>query len=271
MSGAGHRETKTSPRSAPAARGGPAPLTARRSGEHRRRRAHGPTGSPPARRGRCGPGPPAGRFPPNLGTARLGTMGEVAPWAAGLRRPSGLGGNPRQVPLPSAGAWPHSSPGSRAPLGPPHKFSRCPSAPPLARFSPASPAPPLTRRRVAPEPPPPPGLSPSRRPPPHVPRVAIAFALAAPFSPPQPSLQSPAQAEAAPAAAARRSRRPDPRGGACALRAAVGAGGPAAAWEQRARGTWRCVGRGRLGARERPTFRGRDRARCREVLDAAEG
>lgn len=79
----------------------------------------------------------------------------------------------------------------------------------------------LTGRRGPPEPPPPSGLGPSRRPPPHVPRVAIAFAatLASPPlspSPPPSPVYSRGQS--------RSRRRPDPRGGACALRAAMGAG-----------------------------------------------
>lgn len=90
--------------------------------------------------------------------------------------------------------------------------------------------PPLTRRWAPPKPPPPPGLGPSRRPPPHGPRVAITFAASPPPLPPPPSSPQPsAEAEAAPAVPAAslsrsRSRRRDPRGGACALRAAVGVG-----------------------------------------------
>lgn len=155
-------------------------------------------------------------FPPNLGTARLGTKGKGEPGAvAGCvsRRPSGLGGVLSCAP---------------SPLRPPHKFSRLPGRPrPWPAASRPALRPPLTGRRGPPEPPPPPGLGPSRRPPPHVPRVAIAFAATVvspppPLSPP-PSPQSPAEAKAA-AAATSRSRRPEPRGGACALHAAVGAG-----------------------------------------------
>nr|CAI9700711.1 unnamed protein product [Rangifer tarandus platyrhynchus] len=170
---------------------GPAPLTARgvaSTAEVRAQvlRAPRPPGATAAARAH-----PRAVFPPNLGTARLGTKGEGAPGAAADSR-------------------------SRRPL----RARREALGGPALR-------PPLTGRRGPPEPPPPPGLGPSRRPPPHVPRVAIAFAATVvspppPLSPP-PSPQSPAEAEAAPAAASR-SRRPEPRGGACALRAAMGAG-----------------------------------------------
>lgn len=191
-------------------------------------RARGPPGSPPARRGRRRPGPPLGRFPPNLGTARPGTKGEGATGAAagrGADAPPGsagsLGSTPSHRTLPG-------TPIPRVPpplLRPPHKFSRPPGpAPcpllsrPCGRPSPGGVFPrsrllrrasarPAGRRLMCP-------ASPSPSPPP-APLLQL--------SPPPPSPQSPAEAEPAPAAASR-SRRPDPRGGACALRAAVGAG-----------------------------------------------
>lgn len=168
------------------------------------------------------------RFPPNLGAARLGTKRAGAPGAAagrGWRRPSGLGGKPSAASLPAPplpGAWPAAAPAAA--------FEAPQSSPGRAR--PGSPLkPPLTRRWAPPKPPPPPGLGPSRRPPPHGPRVAITFAASPPPLPPPPSSPQPsAEAEAAPAGPAAslsrsRSRRRDPRGGACALRAAVGVGG----------------------------------------------
>lgn len=259
-------ETKTSPRSA---RRGPAPLTARRSCEHCRS-----AGQVRAQGARAHPSAVSLPIwePRAWGQSRRGASGEAA--GREWRRPSGLGGNPSAAPRPSLRPW--SSPGRC----PPRPLSRLPTSspvPPGARPLPASLHPalrlPLTGRQGSPEPPPPPGLGPSRRPPPHVPRVAIASTLASsppPLSPPPPppSPQSPAEAEAAPAAARTRGEAPAhyvPR---------WGRGRPAAAWELGARGKRCRGGRGRPGThgrrREPPTFLGRGCARSRAVPDAAE-
>ncbi|XP_060996754.1 basic proline-rich protein-like [Dama dama] len=266
MSGAEHPETKTSPRSAPAR---PCAPNRPRSCEHRRSARPGPPGSPPTRRDRRGPGPPPSRFPSQFGNRAPGDKGGGRAGGSGgqpvATPPRGSAGSPGWRPLPPLAPrrtlrWaPDPSPASSQVLPPPLGPRPWPAA--------SQPAlrPPLTGRRGPPEPPPPPGLGPSRRPPPHVPRVAIAFAATVvspppPLSPP-PSPQSPAEAEATHAAASSRSRSPEPRGGACALRAAMGAGasrrGLGAGGERRAALGWE----GAPGARGRPrecsTFRGR--------------
>ncbi|KAL0597866.1 hypothetical protein AAY473_033225 [Plecturocebus cupreus] len=200
--------------------------------------------------------------------------------------PPDSAGTPRRRPPAPPLLRPRSSPDPRgfslAPLRAPHQFSRLPLGPRPWSVSPQPTLrPPLTRRLVPPEPPPPPGLGPSRRPPPHVLCVAIAFAFTLASPPPLPTLppspQSPAKAEAAPAAAAAvasRSRRRDPREGACALRAAVGAGA-----SHRGRGAggaphvalwWEGAPRNARETALPPTFRGGVRARSRIVPDAAE-
>lgn len=196
-------------------------------------RARGPLGSPPARPARPPPpGPTPGPFPSQFGNraprdkegGRAGGSGRPL-----VRRPSGIGGKSRQQRPPLAALFP-------GPLSPAFPPRPCPILP---RSSPAPPGPapcpllsqpcgrpspggvfprshllrralarPAGRRLMCP-------ASPSPSPPP-APLLQLS-----PPSPPSP--QSPAEAEAAPAAASR-SRRRDPRGGACALRAAVGAG-----------------------------------------------
>lgn len=256
-------ETKTSPRSA---QRGPAPLTAPRSWGHSRSaaqvRAEGPPGSPPA--------------------AAAGTRHRAVSLPIWKTRASGQSGRARRGRRRAAGA--DAPPGSAGtPRGSPSSSSFPPPRPVLPQVLPSPPHPrsaspqpaqrsPRTGRRGPPEPPPPPGLGPSRQPPPHVPRVAIAFAatLASPppLWPPPPSPQSPAEAKAAPAAARTRGEAPAhyaPR---------WGRGRPAAAWERGARGTWRSGGRGRPRARrrwrERLTFRGLGRARSRAARDATQ-
>ncbi|XP_045670374.1 basic proline-rich protein-like [Ursus americanus] len=203
-------------------------------------RARGPPGSPPARRGRRRPDPPPSRFPPNLGTARPGTKGEGTQGAAAGRwsdAPPGsagsLGSSPsrppcRTLPVTPVPRVPPPGPSSSLPTSSPAPPPRphpdptpCPLlSQPRGRPSPGGVFPrsrllrrasarPAGRRLMCPASP-----SPSPSPPP-APLLQL--------SPPPPSPQSPAETEAAPAAASR-SRRPDPRGGACALRAAVGAG-----------------------------------------------
>lgn len=195
-------------------------------------RARGPPGSPPAQRGPRRPGPPPGRFPPNLGTACPGTKREGAQGAAGGRwsdAPPGsagsLGSSGPPSPHSSWDPYPLRSPPAPPPsspevLPPPPGPAPCPLlSRPCGRPSPGGVFPrsrllrrasarPAGRRLMCPASP-----SPSLPPTP--------LLQLSPPSPPSP--QSPAEAKAAPAAASR-SRRRDPRGGACALRAAVGAG-----------------------------------------------
>lgn len=242
---------KAQPAERPARPGAPnRPAEAGARPERRRSARPGPPGLPS--RGR-GPDPPPSRFPPNLETARPGTKREGAPATAegrGCRRPSGLAGTPRRSPSPSP--QPLLFPG---PPSSQHKFSPVPIPPGPAPSEPAQRSP-LTGRRGPPEPPPPPGLGPSRQPPPHVPRVAIAFAatLASPPPPPlgpPPPPQSPAEAKAAPAAARTRGEAPAhyaPR---------WGRGRPAAAWERGRAARGARVGGGvpeRAGVARAPNF-----------------
>ncbi|XP_032313279.1 HIG1 domain family member 1B isoform X1 [Camelus ferus] len=278
------RKTKTSPRSAPAR---PCAPNRPRSCEHRRSARPGPPGSPPTRRGRRGPGPPRSRFPSQFGNRAPGDKEGGRAGSSGWPRvatPSGLGGK-------SSVASPPSPPPAPAALSP------APSTPPAPFWSPtSSPAPrgprpwpaapqpaqrpSLTGRRGPPEPPPPPGLGPSCRPPPHVPRVAIAFAATVVSPPltlsppprlrlslqPRPKPLPPPPPAPAPAAWSHGEAPAH-----CAPR--WGRGRPTAAWEPRARGTWRSGGSRRPGAperpRERPTFPVRS-ALSRMVPDAAD-
>lgn len=206
MSGAKHRETKTSPRRAPAR---PCAPNSPRSCEHRPRASPGPSGSPPTRRRILGPGPPPSRFPSQFGNRAPGDKGGGRAGGSGSRRPFGLGGKPSVASSPSPLPPPHSPPAHLPLSGLPTSSPTHPLGPrPWPAASQPALWPPLTCRRGPPEPPPPPGLGPSRRPPPHVPRVAIAFAATVisppPPPPPPPSLQSPAAAKAAPAAQSHR-------------------------------------------------------------------
>ena len=229
-------------------RRGPAPLTARGVASTAQVQAQVLRAPRPPGAAAAAPAHPRAVFPPNLGTAGLGTKGEGAPGAAAgcwSRRPSGLGGKPSVVSSPSPLPPPHSPPAHLPLSSLPTSSPTTPLGPrPWPAASQPTLRPPLTCRRGPPEPPPPPGLGPSCRPPPHVPCVAIAFAatvISPPSPPPPPSLQSPAVAKAAPAA---QSHREAPAH--CAPQ--WGRGRPAEVWGRRVRCTW---SPGRRGRRER--------------------
>lgn len=263
-------ETKSSPRSARVARGGPAPPCApNRPGSCRHRRGAakcapplpGLPDSPPTT---PRPRTPPSRFPPDLGAARLGTKREGAPGAAAGRGPATplrtrrepLGGAPlpsprsgRALPRTSGGAprpifgLPTSSPASpwdpapgplllSRPCGRPSPGGGFPRSRLLRRAS----ARPAGRGLMCPASPSP---SPSPSPLLHLLRRCRLRLSLQPRQKPLPPPPPPAPAPAA----GTRGKAPAH----CALR--WGRGHPAAARERGARGTWRSSGRGRPGTR----------------------
>lgn len=176
-------------------------------------------------------------FPPNLGTARLGTKGKGEPRAvAGCvsRRPSGLGGKPSAAsslaPPPLSGL-PTSSPASPAgpapgplPLGRPCGRPSPAGGVPRSRLLRRASARPAGRRLMCP-------ASPSPSPPPSSPLLLLLFRRRLRLSlQPRPKPLPPL-----PPAPAARSHGEAPAH--CTPR--WGRGRPAAAWARGARGTWR--------------------------------
>lgn len=81
-------------------RRGPAPLTARGVASTAQERAQVLRAPRPPGAASAAPAHPRAVFPPNLGTARLGTKREGAPGSAGRDAPSGSEGSPWWRPLP---------------------------------------------------------------------------------------------------------------------------------------------------------------------------
>lgn len=206
-----------------------------------------PMGSTAERRPSARPGPPAPLPPPRPGPTPESFPSQFGNRAPGTKRaggppPLGLGGNPSAEPLPFPGP---GLPGQVLP-SPSRPFSAGPAvAPHRAAGSPGA------ASSAGPQPVPPAAASCAPRR--HRLRCHPRFSSSS-------SSLAAAAASGSCRGRSRSRRRPDPRGGACALRAARRAG--ASRRPGRGRGTWRAregAARSARGWRERPTFCGRDR------------